>query len=267
MDTQKSEELVVGECCADFYSHPIVVKLLDGVFHPGGLALTALLADKMDLSSDSHVLDLACGDGTTAIFLAQRFGSTVNGLDIGTELIEKANTKAIDLKLSGKVTFRKGLASEIPFNDREFTHIISECAICTFYDKTTAAKEISRVVKKGGVLGISDVTIMCRDELDDELKGLLGRVACVADALPFEGYVDLFEKVDFKLIDSSKHSDLLSEMVGKVRNRVNLSGAALSKDDEYLAERRDDILRVLELIEKQIHSKNLSYDVLVFEKA
>jgi SAM-dependent methyltransferase len=266
LDSQKSEDLVIGECCADFYSHPIVVKLLNGVFHPGGLALTSLLADKMGMDSRSNVLDLACGDGTTAVFLARRFGCTVMGLDVGEDLIEKAKWKAQDLKLSEEVKFTTGLAGDLPFDDEEFTHAISECAICTFYNKTSAASEVSRVVQDEGILGISDVTLSNRDVLDDELKGLLGRVACVADALPFNGYIDLFRKAGFKLIDSSQHGNLLQSMIVKVRNRVNLSGAALSEDDEYLAEKQEDILRVLSLIENQVDSSNLSYDVFVFKK-
>ncbi|MHA1924541.1 MAG: class I SAM-dependent methyltransferase [Candidatus Thorarchaeota archaeon] len=266
MNSQKSEDLAVGECCADFYSHPLVVKLLDGVFHPGGLALTSLLADKMSIDSSSHVLDLACGDGTTAVFLAKRFGCTVMGLDIGTDLIEKAKKKVQDLKISEGVTFTTGLASDLPFEDDEFTHIISECAICTFYDKSSAAAEVSRVVREDGILGISDVTLSNREDLDDELKGLLGRVACVSDALPFRGYVDLFEEKGFKLIDSTLYGDLLRDMIVKVRNRVNLSGAALSEDDEYLADKRDDVLKVLDSIEKQVDTGNLSYDVFVFKK-
>jgi ubiquinone/menaquinone biosynthesis C-methylase UbiE len=258
--------LVVGECCADFYSHPLVVKLLDGVFHPGGLALTSLLADKMSLNSSSHVLDLACGDGTTALFLTSRFGSAITGLDVGTDLIEKAKKKAQDLKITEGVRFIIGLASDLPFEDREFTHIISECAVCTFYDKISAANEMSRVVRDDGILGISDVTLSNRNVLDDELKGLLGRVACVADALPFNGYVDLFEDAGFEMIESSQHGNLLQDMIVKVRNRVNLGGAALSEDDEYLAEKRDDIHRVLSLIENQVDSNNLSYDVFVFKK-
>jgi arsenite methyltransferase len=263
-NNQRSDEAVVGECCADFYSHPLVVRLLDGVFHPGGLALTSLLADKMGIDHSSHVLDLACGDGTTAVFLSQRFGCTVTGLDIGTDLIERAKRKTQDLKASDRVSFSTGLAGSLPFEDGEFTHVISECAICTFYDKKSAATEVSRVVQNEGILGISDVTLSNHDDLDDELKGLLGRVACVADALPFSGYVELFEDAGFKLKDSTLHGDLLHDMTVKVRNRVNLSRAALSDDDRCLVERRDDVLRVLNLIERQIASRNLSYDVFVF---
>ncbi|MHA2071079.1 MAG: hypothetical protein ACW985_04775, partial [Candidatus Thorarchaeota archaeon] len=86
------------------------------------------------------------------------------------------------------------------------------------------------------------------------------------DALPFKGYVDLFEEIGFKLIDSTLHGDLLRDMIGKVRNRVNLGGAALPEDDEYLADKQDDVLRILDLIEKQVDTGNLSYDVFVFKK-
>ena len=45
---QNSDEQELGLCCADFYNHPLVVKLLDGIFHPGGLALSKLMVDQME---------------------------------------------------------------------------------------------------------------------------------------------------------------------------------------------------------------------------
>jgi hypothetical protein len=51
------EDRELGVCCAEFYNHPLVVKLLDGIFHPGGLALSRLMVDKMGLDKDR---DLPC---------------------------------------------------------------------------------------------------------------------------------------------------------------------------------------------------------------
>ena len=68
------------------------------------------------------------------------------------------------------------------------------------------------------------------------------------------------------MIESTLHGDLLRDMIVKVRNRVNLGGAALSEGDEYLVDKQDDVLRVLDSIEKQVDTGNLSYDVFVFKK-
>ncbi|MHA2311230.1 MAG: class I SAM-dependent methyltransferase [Candidatus Thorarchaeota archaeon] len=266
MTSGRSKELVVGECCADFYSHPAVVKLLDGVFHPGGLALTSHLAEKMKLNSSSKVLDLACGDGTTAAFLAQRFGCSVTGLDIGKDMIEKANQNAKDLKITQEVSFQIGISSEMPFDDNAFSHGICECAVCTFYDKPASASELYRAIQGGGFFGMSDVTLAKKDALDDELKGLLGRVACIADALPRQGYIDLFEAAGFNLVESEDHGNLLDEMVSKVRSRVKLGGAIVANVDKYLADKQEDILRILDLIEEQVKNRNISYDLIIFSK-
>ena len=53
MELNGSTEGDLGVCCGDFYNHPIVNKLLDGIFHPGGLALSKLMADRMGVESES----------------------------------------------------------------------------------------------------------------------------------------------------------------------------------------------------------------------
>ena len=74
MELDDSAERDLGVCCGDFYNHPLVSKLLDGIFHPGGLALSKLMADRMGIDADSTVLDIACGDGKTAAYLAKSLG-------------------------------------------------------------------------------------------------------------------------------------------------------------------------------------------------
>jgi arsenite methyltransferase len=64
--------------------------LLGDVFHPGGLALTRHLGECIDLAPGVQVLDVACGRGTSAVHLAERFGCHVTGLDYGTENIAAA---------------------------------------------------------------------------------------------------------------------------------------------------------------------------------
>jgi arsenite methyltransferase len=259
-----SDEAVLGVCCADFYSHPLVVSLLDGILHPGGLAMSMLMAEGMALRESDVVLDIACGNGLTATFLAQKIGCDITGIDIGSEMIESAKRRASELGLEEKTTFTIGLAGNIPYDDSAFTAAYSECAVCTFPEKERASSEISRVLRSGGMFGISDVTLNDPDLLDSELRGLFGRVACIAEALPSQGYVDLFEAAGFSLVDSSSHSHLLSDMVKKAAGRARLHRDLVNANSGNTPMR--DALRIIKQIESQVDSGNIGYDLFILKR-
>ncbi|MGY5876149.1 MAG: class I SAM-dependent methyltransferase [Candidatus Thorarchaeota archaeon] len=266
MDEKLTEERELGVCCADFYNHPLVVALLEGMFHPGGIALTAHLADRMGIDAESQVLDLACGDGTSASYLARTVGCEVWGVDVGTEMIEKAEQNARNLRVEDKTHFIQAIASEIPFEGGKFNAIISECALCTFYDKSSAVSEIHRTLKADGVFGMTDMTVTSRERLGEELGGLFGRVACIADALSSDTYIQLFKEKELTLIETSSQTHLLTEVVERVRRNTSLIGTVDSKLGQEYSDRREDVLRIVDMVEEQIDSENIGYDLFIFKK-
>src|SRR5260370_39336051 len=73
----------IKACCATVYASDWARLLLGESFHPGGLALTERLGTLLDLGPAKRVLDIAAGQGSSAIFLAQRFGCEVIGVEYG----------------------------------------------------------------------------------------------------------------------------------------------------------------------------------------
>jgi arsenite methyltransferase len=262
MQDDEPTEQELGVCCGDFYNHPLVSQLLDGIFHPGGLALSKLMADRMGIDSESVVLDIACGDGMTATYLARSLGCKVSGIDASQDMIDSAKQLAEDLRVKNTTEFKVALAGKIPYNDDSFTDVFSECSLCTFYNKDQAVKEIRRVLKPEGIFGLNDVTVQNHEDLDDELRGLLGRVACVADALSSHGYIDLFEKGGFSLLTFSSHSDLLEDLAEKAKGRARFfKEVSVDKDTES---KLTDAIRIIGLIKAQIASGNIGYGMFVF---
>ena len=78
----------VKQCCARLYESDLARILLGDSFHPGGTKLTERLGEILDLSGQSRVLDIASGTGTSALFLAERFGCEVVGVDYGSHNVE-----------------------------------------------------------------------------------------------------------------------------------------------------------------------------------
>lgn len=99
------------------------------------------------------MLDLACGTGKAALFLAKTFRARVLGLDYSSRNIALARQGAQEEGLQALVEFREGDAEHLPLGDGTFDALICECAFCLFPEKAKAAKEIFRVLKPGGGSG------------------------------------------------------------------------------------------------------------------
>lgn len=263
MDFDDSAERELGVCCGDFYSHPLVSQLLDGIFHPGGLALSKLMADRMGVDRESVVLDIACGDGKTATYLSRTLGCRVYGIDASPNMINSARQLAEDLRVKDMTQFDVALAGNIPHDVNSFTAAISECSLCTFHDKHQAVSEISRILKPHGVFGLNDVTVASHEELDEELHSLLGRVACVADALSAEEYISLFQDEGFTLLSSSDHSDLLDDLARKAKGRARFFRDAGGGED--ITSKLTDAIRIIDKIEAQIEDHNIGYEMFIFQ--
>lgn len=135
------------------------------ILHPGGLEITRELVELCHIGRDSLVLDVACGTGETACFLVETYGCRVIGLDASSFMIAKAERKAGQRGLD--IKFVEGDAHNLPFPNNYFDIVISECTVCLL-DKEKAIKEMVRVVKSGGYVGIHDVC--WREDTPRELR-------------------------------------------------------------------------------------------------
>lgn len=208
----------VKGCCARFYGSDAIRLLLGETFHPGGAGLTLALADMLRLHACSTVLDVASGVGTSAFAIAERFGCRVVGVDLSETNVVRSNEEAAKRRLSERVEFMLGDAERLPFSAGTFDALLCECAFCTFPDKTTAASEFFRVLRPGGMLGLSDLT---REAAAlPELDGLLAWIACVADAQPLAEYAQRLRGAGFAIAFSSPRDECLEEMVEQIRGRI-----------------------------------------------
>ncbi len=215
-EPEASEEMKT--CCAALYQSDLARLLLGASFHPGGEALTARLGEMLQLGPESRVLDVASGQGTSALLLAQRFGCQVVGIDYGTEAVARANERAQALGLAHLVTFQQGDAERLPLPNATCDALLCECAFCTFPDKTTAAAEFQRVLKPGGRLGLSDLTRS--GEVPEDLQGLLAWIACIADAQPMERYVQILSEAGLTVEVCEPHDEALSELVREIQGKL-----------------------------------------------
>ncbi|MEE9324529.1 MAG: class I SAM-dependent methyltransferase [Dehalococcoidia bacterium] len=210
----------VEACCADFYQSLAVRFFLGESLHPGGLALTHRLVDKLNLGPGSKVLDIAAGWGSTGIDLAQRFGCRVVGLDLGKTSMETAHIEASRKGLDEKVSFVCGDAKMLPFPSHSFDAILCECSFSAFPMKELAAKEMWRVLRPGGVVGISDITK--EGALPQELQGPLSWMLCLGGAKSMQGYKTSLEGAGFSLVKTECHAEALLELIKVIQGKLSL---------------------------------------------
>src|SRR6266404_2884003 len=134
------------------------------------------------------VLDLGSGGGIDVILSAKRVGPTGHayGLDMTAEMLELARRNADEAGIPN-VTFLQGLIEEIPLPDASVDVVISNCVINLSTDKPSVLREIGRVLRQGGRIGISDV--VAEDRLDPAQRAERGSyVGCIAGALSTSEY-------------------------------------------------------------------------------
>ncbi|HEX9182486.1 MAG TPA: class I SAM-dependent methyltransferase [Burkholderiales bacterium] len=107
------------------------------------------LVEKFGITKGIKVLDLGCGDGTTAIPQAQR-GADVLGVDIASNLVAAGNKRASDLGLDN-CRFQEGDASDMQgMQDRSFDLLVSIFGAMFAPKPFDVAKEMIRVTRPGG---------------------------------------------------------------------------------------------------------------------
>lgn len=107
------------------------------------------LVGKLGITKGLKVLDLGCGDGTTALPEA-KLGADVLGVDIARNLVEAGNARAKAAGLS-KCTFREGDATDLhELGDRSFDLTISIFGAMFAPKPFDVAKEMVRVTRPGG---------------------------------------------------------------------------------------------------------------------
>ena len=107
------------------------------------------LVEKLGITKSMQVLDLGCGDGTTALPEA-KLGADVLGIDIARNLVEAGNRRAVEQGLTN-IKFQQGDASNLEqVPDKSFDFVVSIFGAMFAPKPFEVAKEMVRVTRPGG---------------------------------------------------------------------------------------------------------------------
>jgi arsenite methyltransferase len=141
-----------------------------------------------ELQLGETVLDLGSGGGIDVLLSGQRVGPTGRaiGLDMTPEMLELARRNAMEAGATN-VEFIEGTIEAIPLPNASVDVVISNCVINLSTDKPAVLREMFRVLRPGGRIGITDV--VAEDRLSPSERAERGSyVGCIAGALSKSEY-------------------------------------------------------------------------------
>ena len=170
-----------------------------GGAHPGGIQLTKEILKSERITSTTHILDVGCGTGQTAAYLATQYGAIVTGIDINPVMVEKAKTRMALYQLPVEII--QGSIENCPLKEETFDFIISE-SVLSFVNKPRSLTETFRLLKKGGRFIANELTLNQRMDPSNEQE--ITRFYGLDSLLMERDWVTLLQRTGFKGIKIRK---------------------------------------------------------------
>ncbi len=187
-------EATDGACCAGSQQEigPELYSALERDELPQAAVLASLGCGNpiavAELREGERVLDLGSGGGIDVLLSARRVGPTGRafGLDMTDEMLALAQRNAAEVGATN-VEFLRGQIESIPLPAASVDVVISNCVINLAADKPAVFREIARVLRPGGRMGVTD--IVADDRLSEAERAERGSyTGCIAGALSYSEF-------------------------------------------------------------------------------
>lgn len=125
-------------------------------FHARGFPATVELADALPIEAGQRLVDIGCGMGGPARYLAQRFGCKVDGLDITAPFVEAGNKLTALVGMQDAVTIVHGDGQKLPYADTTFDGGYAQHVTMNVPDRGAFFDEAFRVLKPGAFFALTE---------------------------------------------------------------------------------------------------------------
>jgi cyclopropane fatty-acyl-phospholipid synthase-like methyltransferase len=161
--------------------------------------LTQLMLEGARIGADDHLLDVGCGTGGPAVYVAQSTGARVTGISTSSEGIETGTERAASAGLSDRVSFEVRDGMDNGFPDGSFSRSWALESSLHMRDRDRLIAEMARVLEPGGRLTLCDFMLMRPLDVGD-IRRLRTELTLLRDVYgdvqmePLEEYRRLAEK-------------------------------------------------------------------------
>src|SRR5438046_7418123 len=125
--------------------NPEILATLEHL-HSGGFATTRDQAKRVSITDESHILDVGCGIGGPARYLAHTYGCRVDGIDLTSELVETGRVLTERCKLADRVVLQVGNALELPYPYQTFDVVLCQNVTMNIADKAVIVAWVCRLL-------------------------------------------------------------------------------------------------------------------------
>ena len=245
----------------EFMANDVGIKVL----HPGGYNATKHLCSYCNINKNSNILDLACGVGTSSIYLHEEFNCNVTGIDIDEDLISIAKAAKSKITDDRKLTFKVANALALPFPDNTFNTVVSQAVFILIDDNQKVLEEIARVLKPGGRLGALELSWFTTptEEAYTELRSRTCDVF-IPRVRTFDDWDSFFKSSQLTHVETSKHA-MQSGMLKMIKTEglINFSKIIIKMMGNASIRRR--MMSVQEAFKK--YKEYLGYGIYCYEKS
>jgi len=124
--------------------------------HHGGYQATDSLHQRCHLEDADEVLEVGCGIGVGAVYIAKKYNCRVEAVDISDKMLSWARKRAEKEGVTNLVHFKNANILDLPYENDRFDAVIVESVLSFVDDKTRAIQELVRVTRPGGFIGLNE---------------------------------------------------------------------------------------------------------------
>jgi len=181
----------------------------------GGEVTTAKFLKPLGLHKDSSVLDVGCGIGGSAFYIARNYGSLVHGVDLSTNMISIAVKYQAEMEESVRkaVSFEMSDVTKNDFEPNSFDLVYSRDTILHIVDKDALFTKFFKWLKPGGKLFITDYCHGDKDSHSEEFRKYVFQRGYQLLSVP--AYGQLLENVGFKSVVAEDRTNEFMDILNK----------------------------------------------------
>ena len=201
------DNIHLGVPCSDKCPHPEAMEHTNEI-----------MAQAVHLSPNARVLDLGCGYGSTARYLAKNYGCPITATNISENELELAWERTLEAGLDELIEYEYGDFHDLIYADDSFQVVWSQEAFLHAADKSKVLSECRRVLVPGGTLAFTDILVRSGPPEADRPR-IYDRVKS-PDMWDLSDYQQALEGLGLEINRTEDWSEHVARSYGWVRKQV-----------------------------------------------